>query len=125
MKHLLLALAPILGMASCAPLAVIGMGIIITDEWRSHALTADVSEETEVVWASVTSSMSSMTDALLHVDEDHRAVQTRVDNAVVVVHVKQWNIDETRIYVEAKKYMVNSPEVAELVMERLVRDLRE
>lgn len=126
MKHLFLVLflAPVATLASCAAAAGAGMIILISDEFRENALTADVTDEVEVVWSSVKSSMSNMTDALLHVDEDHRAVQTRIDNSVVVVHVMQWDVEETRIYVEAKKYMVTNPEVAQLVMERLVRDLR-
>lgn len=125
MKKALLALvlAPLVALASCAPLAVVGIGIIVTDEFKDSALTADVQVETELVWTSVKSSMSNMTDALLHVDEDHRALQTRVDNSVVTVHVKQWSVDETRVYVESKKYMMESPEIAELVMDRLIRDL--
>ena len=127
MKHLILALvlAPIVALASCAPLAIIGTTILVTDEWKDNALTADVSDDVDLVWASVRSSVANLTDALLHVDEDHRAIQTRVDNAVVVIHVMQWDVGETRIYVEAQKYMLHSPEVAQLVMERLISDLRE
>ncbi len=123
-----LVLAGLLGglaLSSCAPLAVAAVGIVITDEWKDNALTADVQADVEPVWASVLRSMSNMTDALLHVDEDHRAIQTRVDNSVVLVHVEQWAVHETRVYVEAKKYMVTNPEVAQLVMERLVRDLEQ
>jgi len=125
MKHLLLAivLAPVMALTSCAPLAVAGFTIVITDDWKDNALTADVNEDVDVVWASVRSSVAEMTDALLHVDESHRAIQTRVDNAVVLVHVMQWSTVETRIYVEAKKYMLASPEVSDLVMNRIVRDL--
>jgi hypothetical protein len=118
-----LVLAPLVALASCAPLAVVTLTMVVTDEFKDNALTADVQVEDELVWTSVKSSMSNMTDALLHVDEDHRALQTRVDNSVVTVHVKQWSVDETRVYVESKKYMVNNPEVAELVMDRLIRDL--
>ena len=62
MKHLLLALvlAPMVALASCAPLAVVGISIVITDEWRDNALTADVSDEVDVVWASTKRSLSNM-----------------------------------------------------------------
>ena len=125
MKHLLLAfvLAPIVAMTGCAPLAIAAVGIVVTDEWKDNALTADVNDDVDMVWASVRASASNMTDALLHVDEDHRAIQTRIDGSVVVIHVQQWSVTETRVFVEAKKYMVANPEVAQLVMERLVRDL--
>ena len=127
MKQLILALvlAPVVALASCAPLAIITTTILVTDEWKENALTADVTDEVDVVWASVRQSMANLTDALLHVDEDHRAIQTRVDNAVVVVHVMQWDNDETRIYVEAQKYMLHNPEIAQLVMKRLVDDLQD
>ena len=71
MKHLLLAivLAPVMALTSCAPLAVAGFTIVITDDWKDNALTADVNEDVDVVWASVRSSVAEMTDALLHVDE--------------------------------------------------------
>ncbi|MDA1265264.1 MAG: hypothetical protein O2816_09330 [Planctomycetota bacterium] len=98
------------GLGGCRsePLAVVVITSNIADEWRENALTADV----------------RMDATILDVDEAHRAIQTRVDNAVVVVHVMQWDVDETRIYVEAQKYMLHSPEVAQLVMERIVSDLR-
>lgn len=125
MKNLLLALvlAPTAYLTSCAPLAIAAVGIVITDEWKDNAYTADVTEDVDLVWSHVRSSLSNMTDALLHIDEDHRAVQTRIDNSVVMVHVQQWSVNETRIFVEAKKYMVTNPEVAQLVMERIVKDM--
>lgn len=109
--------------SSCAPLAITGLALVITDEWKENALTAVVNDDVDLVWPAVRSSVSEMTDALLHVDEDHRTLSTRIDNAVVTVHVKEYAVGESRIYVDAKKYMVANPEVADLVMNRLVKDL--
>ena len=114
---------PLVLLGGCAVAAVGVTAIVVTEEWRDQALTADVQEDVEIVWASTKRSMSNMTDALLHVDEDLRAIETRVDNAVVRVHVANWTVGETRIWVEAKKYMLNSNEVAQLVQSRIVKDL--
>ena len=114
------------GLGGCRsePLAVVVITSNIADEWRENALTADVRMDADQVWLSACRTMSAASATILDVDEAHRAIQTRVDNAVVVVHVMQWDVDETRIYVEAQKYMLHSPEVAQLVMERIVSDLR-
>ena len=115
------------GLVGCRaePVPLRDGGIDPSGNWKVAALTADVLDDADRVWASVCRTMSSTTEALLEVDEDHRRLETRVDEAEVTVHVVPSGGDETRIYVEAQKYMLHNPEIAQLVMKRLVDDLRD
>ena len=118
-------LLAVLGSCRSEPIAVIVAGApIVTDSWEDNALTADVAAVPEDIWPSVCRTLSFTSDELLEVDDDHRQISTRIDNTEVVVHILHWDVDETRIYVEAQKYMLHHPEVAQLVMESIVSDLR-
>lgn len=110
-------------LGGCAAVAVTGAGLIVTEEFQDNAMTATVEEDVEVVWASAKASLANMTDALIHWDDDHRAAQTRIDNAVVTVEVRNWDVGETQIRVAAKKVLVYNAELAEMIQRRLVQDL--
>lgn len=109
--------------SGCAVAAVAVGSVVVTEEFQNKATTATVMEDTDVVWASAKASLAQMTDALIHFDDDHRAAQTRIDNAVVTVHVRNWDVDETEIRITAKKVLVYSPELASMVQRRIVTDL--
>ena len=109
--------------SGCAVAAVAVGSVVVTEEFQNKTTTATVMEDTDVVWASAKASLAQMTDALIHFDDDHRAAQTRIDNAVVTVHVRNWDVDETEIRITAKKVLVYSPELAEMVQRRIVTDL--
>jgi hypothetical protein len=109
---------------ACAPLAVVGVAIVVADEFADNAQVAIVKDDPDYVWASVKSSMSRMTRDLLDVDEDLRALQTYVDGALVTIQVERYDVGETRIRTAAKKMLVYNDEIARMVQERLVADLR-
>jgi len=111
--------------SGCAAVAVTGAGLIVTEEFQQHAMTATVEEDVDVVWASAKASLANMTDALIHWDDDHRAAETRIDNAVVTVQVRNWDVGETQIRVAARKVLVYNPELAEMIQRQIVRDLSE
>jgi hypothetical protein len=120
-RPLILAALPLLG--GCAVAAATGVAVVVTEEMQDKAMVSTVEEEVDVVWASTKSTLAHMTDALLHIDDDLRQAQTKVDNAVVVVEVKNHDVNETQVRVSAKKVMIFSPEVAELVSRRIVKDI--
>lgn len=108
---------------ACAPVAVVGAAIVVNDEFADNAQVAIVKQDVNYVWASVKSSMTHMTNDLLEVDEDLRAVRTYVEGAQVTVQVERYDVSETRIRTAAKKLLVYNDEIARLVQERLVADL--
>lgn len=114
----------VLALQACAPVAVVGAAIVVNDEFADNAQVAIVKEDVAYVWASVKSSMTHMTRDLLEVDEDVRAVRTYVDGARVTVQVERYDVNETRIRTAAKKVVVYSDDVARMVQERIVSDLR-
>ena len=125
MKHVLRSFAALAlaVSAGCAAAAIVGTSVIITEEFQDNALTATIEEDVDVVWASAKSSLANMTTALIHWDDDHRAARTRIDNAVVVVEVRNWDVDETQLRVAAKKVLVYNHELAQIVQRRIVKDL--
>ena len=64
-----------------------------------------------------------MTDALVHVNEDERVAETKVDDAVVTVYVKTNNVHETEIRIAAKKIFIYNGEIASMVQRRIVKDV--
>lgn len=109
--------------SGCAVAAVTVGTVVATEEFQNKSLTATVEEDPDVVWASAKKSLANMTEALIHWDDDHKAAQTRIDNAVVTVQVRNWDVGETEIRVAAKKVLVYTPELAEMVQRRIVKDL--
>jgi len=117
-------LALVATVAACAPVAVVGAAIVVNDEFADNAQVAIVKDDVAYVWASVKSTMTHMTTDLLEVNEDLKAVRTWVENAQVTVQVERYAVGETRIRTAAKKLMIYNDEVARMVQERIVADLR-
>ncbi|MEM9800115.1 MAG: hypothetical protein AAGA20_07295 [Planctomycetota bacterium] len=109
--------------ASCAPAAVVGTAIIVNDEFVDNAQTTIVPYDVDYVWASSKSTLSHMTSDLLDVDEDLHTVETYVDGAQVLLQVERYDVEQTRIRVAARRYLVYSDEVAAGVRDGIVRDL--
>jgi hypothetical protein len=113
-----------LALSGCAPVAVVGAAIVVNEEFADNAQVAIVKDDVAFVWASVKSTMTHMTTDLLQVDEDAQAVRTYVENSQVTVQVERYDVGETRIRTAAKTLMVYNDEVARMVQERIVADLR-
>ncbi len=120
MKHALLIVTPLMALVGCANHGPIN--VFITDDW-SNPLTADVEADADLVWFSAKTGLSSVADYGQFVDEEEHVARAIVDDAIVVVRVVPLDSGEMRILVEAKKYMVNHAELAELVMNRVMHNL--
>lgn len=114
----------LLGAAACAPVAVVGAAIVVNDEFADNAQVAIVEGDPEFVWACVKSTMTHMTTDLIDVDEDLKAVQTYVDGALATVQVQRYDVDKTRVRTAARKYMIYNDDVARMIQERIMSDLR-
>ncbi len=118
--------APLLGatlLNSCALLAVSGAAVLITDEFMDNAISTVVPLEPELAWTGVLHSLSGQTTALIHRDDNHWAATTMIDGGEVTVHVEQFDLGQTRILVEAKKYLIHNPELSALTLQRIEQDL--
>lgn len=118
--------APLLGAAflnSCALMAVSGAAVLITEEFRDNAISTVVPLETNIAWTGSLASLSRQTTALIHRDDAHMSASTMIDGGEVTVHVEQYDLGQTRILVEAKKYLIHNPELSAFVLERIEQDL--
>ncbi|MEE8469186.1 MAG: hypothetical protein V3T22_12070 [Planctomycetota bacterium] len=119
---------PLLGIplflcSGCAAVAAAGSVVIVTDAFMANAITVSVEEDVDIVWPSVKATLANMTDALIHVNEDERLAETKIDNAVVMVYVKTNNVRETEIRITAKKILIYNGEIASMVQRRIVKDV--
>jgi len=103
--------------------AAAGSVVIVTDAFMANAITVSVEEDVDIVWPSVKATLANMTDALIHVNEDERVAETRIDNAVVTVYVRTNNVHETEIRIAAKKIFIYNAEIASMVQRRIVKDV--
>ena len=110
--------------ASCVTAAVVVSGLIINDELRDNSIQVTIPEDPDTTWASVKSTLGHMTEELLEDDDDTRVARTMIDGATVTVGVERYQVGETRIYVNAQKYMLNNSEIADIVQRRIIDDLQ-
>ena len=109
--------------SGCAAVAAGASVVVVTDSFMANAITVSVEEDVDLVWPSVKATLANMTDALIHVNEDERLAETRIDSAVVTVYVRTNNVRETEIRVAAKKIFIYNGELANIVLRRIVKDV--
>ncbi len=122
MKYLILAALSFV-MSSCAAVVVASTAVVLTEEFQKNSITVTIEEDAEVAWVSVKSSLAHMTDAMIHADEDLKSATTKIDGAEVSVQVQNWNTGETRISVMAKEYVLYNHELANMVCDRIAKEL--
>ncbi len=111
---------PLLG--GCAAAALTAGAVIMNDDFQDHSVSATVPSDSNFVWRSTLNSLSSMTQALIHRDDDLLQARTSLDYGQVQVQVKEVSVGQTQITVLAKKALVYSPELSTLTLERIVTD---
>ncbi len=111
---------PFLG--GCAAAALTASAVILNDDFQDHSVSATVPSDPNFVWHSALNSLSGMTHALIHRDDDLLQARTNLDYGQVQIQVKEVSVGQTQITVLAKKAMVYSPELSTLTLERIVTD---
>jgi len=111
---------PLLG--GCAAAALTAGAVIINDDFQAKCVSATVPSDPDFVWRSTLHSLSSMTRALIHRDDDLRQARTNVDYGQLQVQVREVAVGQVQIQVLAKKAMVYSPELSTITLERIVAD---
>ena len=113
--------------SSCAVAAVAGATVLITDEFRDNAVSVVLPISSDLAWSATKASVSRQTSALLHEDEVNRTIKTTLgDNfgqAQILVAVEEFDSGQTRILVEAKKFLVHNAKVSEQVLLQIEADL--
>ena len=118
-----LALIPLVLCSGCAAAAAGTAVLIASDSFMDNAITVSVEEDVELVWPSVKATLANMTDALIHVNENERVAETRIDDAGVTGYGKTNNVHETEIRIAAKKIFIYNGEIATMVQRRIVKDV--
>ena len=111
---------PLLG--GCAAAALTAGAVILNDDFQDHSVSATVPSDSNFVWHSALNSLSGMTRALIHRDDDLLQARTNLDYGQVQIQVKEVSVGQTQITVLAKKALVYSPELSTLTLERIVTD---
>lgn len=111
---------PFLG--GCAAAALTASAVILNDDFQDHSVSATVPSDSNFVWHSALNSLSGMTHALIHRDDDLLLARTNLDYGQVQIQIKEVSVGQTQITVLAKKALVYSPELSTLTLERIVTD---
>jgi len=109
--------------ACLAVAAGVGAGVILSQEMDNNTYVAHVQQDADLVWATAKASLSHQTTELIQTDEDLRVAEGLVDNARVRVSVEVYDLDRSVLRVSAKKYGVNNGEIAEMVMQSIIRQI--
>jgi hypothetical protein len=113
--------------SSCVVAAVAGATVLVTDEFRDNAVSVVLPISPELAWAGTKTSLSAQTDALIHEDSAHWTLKTtmgsNVETAQVLVHVEEFDVGQTRILVEAKKFMVHNAALSDRILRQIEADL--
>jgi hypothetical protein len=111
---------PLLG--GCAAAALTAGAVILNDDFQDHSVSATVPSDSSFVWHSALNSLSGMTHALIHRDDDLLQARTNLDYGQVQIQIKEVSVGQTQITVLAKKALIYSPELSTLTLERIVTD---
>ena len=113
--------------SSCVVAAVAGATVLVTDELRENASSVILPISPELAWAATKASVSRQTGALLHEDEAHWTIETtmgtNLEQGTVVVAVEEFDVGQTRILVNAKKFAVHNQERSDQVLRQIEADL--
>jgi len=109
---------------SCLAVAAgVGAGVILSQEMDNNTYVAHVQQDADVVWATAKATFAHRSSELLETDEDLRIAEGVVDNAKVRVSVEVYDLGHSVLRVSAKKYGVNNGEIAEMVMQDIIRQI--
>ena len=108
-------------LSSCAAAVIGGVaGLVASQEMLdNNTYVSHVQRDVSFVWPEVKMYLSETSLDLIEPDEELRTVKARIDGADVLVAVEAWDIDNTIIRVQARKFGVNDGEMARVIMERI------
>lgn len=124
-KTVLSALALCLSLSGCWVVAVGGATALVTSEFADNAKVAYLeSSDAQSVWASAKLSLSEMATDPITLRDDLRTARANIDNALVTLKIETHSVNEVKLSVAARKLGIYSGEIADLVLHRIVDDLK-
>lgn len=122
--HLVLLLALIL--PGCGALLGVGAGVAISqDVLDSNVYVAQIQEDTEIVWAVAKSSLGQQADTPIKVDDDLRVATGVVHGHDITLSVETRDMNACRMKVSASQYGIENGEMAEMVMNRILKEFED
>ena len=110
----------------CVALLGLGAGVVISQDMLDNStFVAQLKDEVNLTWAEAKSSLSQQASQPIDVDEDLRAATGIVDDAKVTISVEAYDMNRTRLIVSAKKFGVANGKIAEMVFNRILKQLAE
>jgi hypothetical protein len=97
--------------------------LVLGSTTMQNKYVAHVPERSSIVWPSVKMTLSRMSLVPIETDGDFRTALAHIDNHKVRVSVETYDVDQSRILVEALQYGFHDPKMAEIVTNRIVNDL--
>ncbi|MFT7677717.1 MAG: hypothetical protein ACI8QC_001700 [Planctomycetota bacterium] len=98
--------------------------MVLSDDFHDRAQAAILPVDPELVYKSSLSTLSNMTGALIHRDDDLMAARTLVDYGNVTIQVREIAVGETEIRVRGEKALLYNAELSALVLDRITNDLK-
>lgn len=112
-------------LAGCGALLGVGAGVVISQEaLDNNTYVAHIPQDADIVWATAKSSLSRQSTELMQVDESLRKARAVIDGANVELSVEVFDLNRSVMRVSAKKFGVGTGEIAEMTLNRVLRDLQ-
>ena len=116
------ALAPLL--SGCVALAAGAAGaMVVNDVMENKTYVAQFNMDADEVWHSAKATVSHASTDPIEVDRDLRSVRAKIDGAVVEVSVETFDLNQSLLRGEAKKYGVINGEIANMVLQSIIDDM--
>jgi len=122
MKHTIIlgALAALTLSSSCALMAGAAAGGVVYNEFAENKIyEAQFNMDSEAVWHSAKATVSHTATDPIEVDRDLRKLVAKIDGAVVIVTVETFDLDQSILRIEAKRYGIIDGEVASRVLTKI------
>ncbi|MEM9382328.1 MAG: hypothetical protein AAGB93_20415 [Planctomycetota bacterium] len=117
------ALCLALVVASCGSISSGGLGGKFTDKDRESALVSDHDRDLETVWARVKETLAHLSTRVPRFDEATRRAYATVDEGSIRTEVVETRPGRTRVYMKARRYGKDAPELARAVLDRIDREI--
>jgi hypothetical protein len=122
MKKLLplFALATLPLFSGCAVLAGAAVGTVVVNEMvENKVYEAQFNMDAEEVWHSAKATASHASSDPIEVDTDLRKLKAKIDGATVTISVETFDLDQSILRVEARKYGVINGEIAKNMLTKI------
>ena len=114
------ALASLALFSSCALMAGAAAGGVVYNEFAENKVyEAQFSIDSERVWHSAKATISHTATDPIEVDGDLRKLVAKIDGAVVIVTVETFDLNQSILRIEAKRYGIIDGEVASRMLNKI------